>query len=250
MIVFVTGATSGFGEACALKFAKEGYDVIINGRRKDRLFDLSKQIEENYSVKVLCLPFDVRIYDDVKKAIDSIPENWRKIDVLINNAGLALGLNPIQRGNLEDWDTMIDTNFKGLLYVSKEVIHYMEENGKGHIINIGSTAAKEVYPMGNVYCATKFAVDALTKAMRIDLLPTGIKVSAIHPGLAETEFSVVRFKGDMEKAKLAYKGMHPLTGSDIANTAFFLTSLPPHVNINELVIVPASQATSRDVIRN
>lgn len=248
-IILITGATSGFGKAIATLFAKNGYNVIINGRRKERLAELEQKLKAAYHVDVLGLPFDVRKRDEVKQAIDTLPENWKNIDVLVNNAGLASGLAEIQDGNLDDWDAMIDTNVKGLLYMTRAVSPLMIKNQSGHIINIGSVAGKEVYPKGNVYCATKHAVDALNKAMRIDLLPHKIKVTAINPGLAETEFSVVRYHGDTDKAAQVYKGFTPLNADDIAEAAWFAASRPAHVNINDMIIVPAAQATSRDVVR-
>ena len=241
-IALITGATSGIGKACAFKFAANGYDVIITGRRNDRLNSLKKELESKYKIKVLPLNFDVRNKDNVQHAIDSLEKAWKKIDVLVNNAGLALGLNPVQDGNTDDWDTMIDTNIKGLLYVSRIISKMMVENGSGHIINIGSIAGKEVYPNGNVYVATKHAVDGLTKAMRIDLVKHGIKVTQIAPGAVETEFSDVRFKGDKERAKTVYIGYTPLSGEDVAGAVFYAASLPPHVNINDLVIMPMAQA--------
>jgi 3-hydroxy acid dehydrogenase / malonic semialdehyde reductase len=248
-IIFITGATSGFGKAIALHFAGNGYNVIINGRREERLLDLENQIRNDYNVDVLKLPFDVQKRQEVLLAIGSLPDEWKNIEVLVNNAGLAQGLSEIQHGNLDDWDTMIDTNVKGLLYVTKEVSQLMIKNNKGHIINIGSVAGKEVYPRGNVYCATKHAVDALNKAMRIDLLPHNIKVTEINPGLAETEFSVVRFHGDTERAAQTYQGFTPLNANDIAEAAWFAVSRPKHVNINEMIIVPAVQANSRDLFK-
>jgi 3-hydroxy acid dehydrogenase/malonic semialdehyde reductase len=247
--IFITGSTSGFGRAIAILFAKEGYNIIINGRREERLAALKAQLIKDYKIEVHSLPFDVRKREEVMLAIGSLPDNWKKIDVLVNNAGLALGLSDIQDGNLDDWDAMIDTNIKGLLYVTREVSPIMIKQKSGHIINIGSIAGKEVYPRGNVYCATKHAVDALNKAMRIDLLPHQIKVTAINPGLAETEFSVVRFHGDEKRAGQVYSGFTPLNANDIAEAAWFAVSRPDHVNINEMIIVPAVQANSRDVIR-
>lgn len=242
-VIFITGATAGFGKACAEKFAANGYNIIITGRRKDRLDELQKELEKAYSIKALPIEFDVRDFFACRKAINSMPEEWKNIAVLINNAGLAMGLSPIDEGDISDWDTMIDTNVKGLLYVSKLIIPFLKET-KGQIINIGSTAAKDVYPKGNVYCATKHAVDAISKAMRIDLLPYEIKVTAIHPGAAETEFSLVRFKGDAEKAKDVYKGFTPLYAEDIAEAAYFCATRPAHVCINDLVITPAAQANA------
>ena len=205
-IALITGATSGFGKAIALKFAEHGYDVIITGRREDRLSQLEHIIKDTYSVKVFTLCFDVRDKLITNQELNSLPHDWKEVDVLVNNAGLASGLSAIQDGDINDWELMIDTNVKGLLYVSRTVMPWMVKRNKGHIINIGSIAGKEVYPKGNVYCATKHAVDAISKAMRIDMLPHGIKVTAIHPGAAETEFSLVRFKGDADKAKQVYNG--------------------------------------------
>ena len=241
-IVFITGATSGFGEACALQFAEAGYNIIINGRREDRLKQLKKELEEKFSVRVLSLPFDVSKRDAVFSAVNSIPGDWRNINVLINNAGLALGRDFFDEADLDEWDTMMDTNVKGLLYVSRAVLPLMISQNKGHIINLGSVAAKEVYEKGNVYCASKFAVDALSKSMRIDLLRHNIKVTAIHPGAAETEFSLVRFKGDAAKANAVYNGFKPLTAKDVADVIFYCTTVPEHVCINELVICPSQQA--------
>lgn len=243
-IIFITGATAGFGEACVKKFAANGYDIIIAGRRKERLEKLKQEIIDSHAVRVLCLDFDVRDFHACRKAINSIPDEWKNISILVNNAGLAMGLSTIDEGDISDWDTMIDTNVKGLLHVSKLVIPFLKNSPHPHIVNIGSTAAKDVYPKGNVYCATKHAVDALSQAMRIDLLPFGIKVTAIHPGAAETEFSVVRFKGDEEKAKNVYQGYTPLYAEDIAETAFFCVTRPPHVCINDLVITPTAQANA------
>ena len=243
-IVLITGATSGIGKACAVKFAQNGFDVIITGRRKDRLDHLKKEIESKYKIKVLVLNFDVRNKDKVQHALDSLEAKWKNIDVLVNNAGLALDLKPIQEGDFNDWDTMIDTNIKGLLYMSRMVSELMIINRSGHIINIGSIAGKEVYPSGNVYCATKHAVDGLTKAMRIDLMKHSIKVTQIAPGAVETEFSEVRFRGDNLRAKKVYDGYKPLSGKDVAEAVFYVTTLPPQVNINDLVIMPMAQANA------
>lgn len=243
-IVLVTGATAGFGQACATTFAAKGYDVIITGRRKDRLEEVRTQLTQEFGVNVLALHFDVRNQDEVNSVLGTIPEEWRKIDVLINNAGLAAGLDPIDQGNTADWDAMIDTNVKGLLYVSRVVMPWMCSRTSGHIINIGSTAAKIVYAKGNVYCATKAAVDAITQGMRIDLLPYRIKVTAVHPGAAETEFSMVRFKGNEDQAKAVYNGMIALTAQDVADVVFYCTTLPPHVCINDLVMTPIQQANA------
>ncbi|GEP92586.1 NADP-dependent 3-hydroxy acid dehydrogenase YdfG [Chitinophaga terrae (ex Kim and Jung 2007)] len=243
-IVLVTGATAGFGQACATTFAAKGYDVIITGRRKERLEEVSTQLTQEFGVNVLALHFDVRNQDEVNTVLGGIPEEWRRIDVLVNNAGLAAGLDPIDQGNTEDWDAMIDTNIKGLLYVSHVVMPWMRSRTSGHIINIGSTAAKIVYAKGNVYCATKAAVDAITQGMRIDLLPYRIKVTAVHPGAAETEFSMVRFKGNEDKAKAVYEGLIALSAQDVADVVYYCTTLPPHVCINDLVMTPIQQANA------
>lgn len=241
--ILITGATSGFGQACARKFASEGHRLIITGRRADRLETEAEQLTNMYKVGVLTLNFDVRDRQAVQQAIDSIPADWRNIDILINNAGLAAGSDPLQDGNPDDWDQMIDTNVKGLLYVTRNVFPLMLQSTCPHIVNIGSIAGKEVYAKGNVYCATKFAVDALTRGMRIDMLSHGIKVTQIAPGAAETEFSTVRFKGDMEAVANVYKGYQPLQADDIASAVGYVTSLPPHVNINDMVIMPTAQAS-------
>lgn len=242
-IAFITGATSGFGKACAEKFAANGYDVIINGRREDRLLELRTQLQQE-QIEVLPLVFDVQDKAAVFAAVDSLPAEWRKIDVLVNNAGLALGRDYFDEADLQDWETMLDTNVKGLLYVSKAVIPLMKENNTGHIINIGSTAGKEVYEKGNVYCASKYAVNAISQAMRMDLLRHGIKVTQVNPGAAETEFSTVRFKGDTETAASVYKGFQPLSAEDVAEVVFYCTTLPPHVCINDLVMTATAQANS------
>ena len=243
-IVFITGATSGFGKACAEKFAMHGYDVIITGRREDRLEQLQKDLQKHYNIAALPLAYDVQDKDAVFEAMEHLDDEWKKIDVLINNAGLAAGRDYFDEASLDDWETMINTNVKGLLYVSKAVMPFMIKNGKGHIINIGSTAAKEVYEKGNVYCASKHAVDAISQSMRIDLLRHGIKVTALHPGAAETEFSMVRFKGDAETAASVYAGYKPLSAQDIAEVAYYITTLPEHVCINDLVMTSTAQANS------
>jgi 3-hydroxy acid dehydrogenase / malonic semialdehyde reductase len=242
--VFITGATSGFGEACAEIFAENKYNLIINGRRKERLSELKNRLGSTYGVKVLTLAFDVRDRESVMKSIDSLPPEWRQIDVLVNNAGLALGRDLFQEADLDDWDTMIDTNVKGLLYVSKAVVPLMIEAGKGQIINMGSVAGKEVYERGNAYCASKYAVDAINKSMRIDLLSHNIKVTGIHPGAAETEFSLVRFKGNEEAAKKIYDGFKPLSARDVAEVIFYTTTLPAHVCLNDIVITCTQQANA------
>lgn len=243
-IVLISGATSGFGKATAELFAKNNYNLILTGRREDRLQKIAKNLSEQYSVEVLPLCFDIRDQKAVEKAISSLAESWKNIDVLLNNAGLASGFGLIQDGEIDDWEKMIDTNVKGLLYLSKAIIPLMIANKSGHIINIGSTAGKEVYLNGNVYCATKHAVDAISKSMRIDLLQHGIKVTQICPGAAETEFSEVRFHGDKEKAKNVYKGYQPMTAEDIASLIYFAATLPPHLCINDLVVTSLAQANS------
>ena len=242
--ILVTGATSGFGKAIAEKFAAEKWNCIITGRRKERLDELAQQLTSAYKINILPLAFDVSKKEEVFAAINNLKDEWRNIDVLVNNAGLAAGRDLFDKASLDDWDRMIDTNIKGLLYISKAVLPFMIKNKNGHIINIGSTAAKEVYKEGNVYCATKHAVNAISEAQRIDLLQHKIKVTAIHPGAAETEFSLVRFKGDEEKAKAVYEGFEPLHASDIANTVFYCVNLPTHVCINDLVITCTAQANS------
>lgn len=249
MIAFITGATAGIGKATAQEFAAKGYDLIITGRRGDRLNALEQELSKAYHVKVLALCFDVRDEQQVKQAIGGLPEAFRAIDVLVNNAGLAAGLAPIQDGQISHWERMIDTNIKGLLYVTRYVSNLMIPRKKGHIINVGSIAGKEVYANGNVYCATKHAVDALNKGMRIDLLPHHIKVSAVNPGMVETEFSVVRFDGDEERAKKVYENMTPLKPEDIAETIYWMASRPSHVNINDILIMPTIQANATTVLR-
>lgn len=243
-IAFITGATSGIGKSCAEIFGRNHYNLIINGRRKDRLEKLKIELENKFGIKTIALCFDVRDNKTVKEQIDKLNPEWLNIDVLINNAGLAAGYSSIQEGSLEDWEQMIDTNIKGLLYVSKTIIPLMIAKQSGHIINIGSIAGKEVYPNGNVYCASKFAVDALSKSMRIDLLSHNIKVTQVTPGAVKTEFSLVRFKNDESKAEKVYEGFKPLNPEDIAEIIFYITSLPTHVNINDIVIMPTQQASS------
>ncbi|MEY3114459.1 MAG: hypothetical protein RL423_649 [Bacteroidota bacterium] len=242
-IILVTGASSGFGKAIATKFAAGGWNVIITGRRKEKLDELAKALEANYGIKTLSLVFDVQDKKAVFDNLQNLPSEWQAINILVNNAGLALGRDSFENANLDDWETMIDTNVKGLLYASKAVLPMLIKE-KGHIINIGSTAGKEVYKDGNVYCASKHAVDAISKAQRIDLLQYQIKVTAIHPGAADTEFSVVRFKGDAEKAKAVYTGYTPLMAEDIADTVWYVANTPAHVCINDLVITCTAQANS------
>ncbi|MCH2223458.1 MAG: SDR family NAD(P)-dependent oxidoreductase [Crocinitomicaceae bacterium] len=249
--IFITGATAGFGEACAELFASNGFNLVITGRRHERLISLEKRLENNHGVDVITSSFDVRNEEEVNKAIDQLPSKLNKsISILINNAGLAVGKGPIDLGISEDWNRMIDTNVKGLLYVSKAVIPLLKQfDGHRQIINIGSIAGKEVYPGGNVYCASKHAVDALSKAMRIDLLPHNIKVTNIAPGAAETEFSVVRFKGNKTTADNVYDGFDPLIAKDIAETAYFVATRPAHVNINDILIMPTAQANSTTLLK-
>ncbi|HNW98578.1 MAG TPA: SDR family NAD(P)-dependent oxidoreductase [Bacteroidales bacterium] len=243
-IALITGATAGIGKACAFKFAENNYDIIITGRRLKQLEEVAKEVKEKYKADVLALNFDVRKLSETTKAIESIDGKWKAIDVLVNNAGLAVGMNPINEGVIDDWERMIDTNIKGLLYITRLVSPLMVERKQGHIINIGSIAGKETYANGNVYCATKSAVDVLSKGIRIDLLKHNIKVTAIHPGAVETEFSIVRFKGDTNTAANVYKGFKPLTGMDVAETIYFTTTLPAHVNINEMLVLPTAQANT------
>ena len=239
--IMITGATSGFGRATARKFAKNGYNVIITGRRKERLDELEKELAE-YKVEVHSLNFDVRKRYEVADIIAGLPDKWKNIDILVNNAGLAVGLSHVDNADVDDWDRMVDTNVKGLLYVTRAVTPLMVSRGGGHIFNISSIAGTDIYENGNVYCATKSAVNALSKAMRIDLLKNNIKVTNIAPGLADTEFSIVRFKGDKEKASGVYNGVDALTGDDIAEVIYYCATLPPHVCINELSITPTQQA--------
>lgn len=243
-IILITGATSGFGKALAEKFASSGWNCIITGRRKERLQEIAGELTEKFNVEILPLVFDVQVKEAVFEQINSLPAEWQRIDLLVNNAGLALGRDSFDTASIDDWETMIDTNVKGLLYVSKAVLPFMMANGKGHIINMGSTAAKEVYLNGNVYCASKSAVEAISKAQRIDLLPHKIKVTAIHPGAVDTEFSIVRFKGDESKAKAVYDGYEPLHAADIADVCYYCATLPAHVCINDLVITCTAQANS------
>lgn len=247
-IVFITGATSGIGLATAEVFAQHQYPLILVGRRAERLKEIADNLSKQTQIHTLTL--DVREAELVKTACDSLPSEWQNIGILINNAGLAVGLSSVQEGVLEDWERMIDTNVKGLLYVTRAIAPKMIQRGEGgHIFNVSSIAGKEVYPNGNVYCATKHAVDALSKSMRMDLLPHQIKVTNIAPGMVETEFSVVRFKGDSDKADSVYKGLQPLTGEDIANVIFYAATLPAHVCLNDIVIMPTAQASAAVVKR-
>ncbi len=243
-ITLITGATSGIGKACATHFAKHNHDLILTGRRKERLQMLAAELEKEHDIRVRPLAFDIRDRQTVQDAISSLPEEWKNIEILVNNAGLAAGLSTVQEGLIDDWERMIDTNVKGLLYISRAILPLMINKEKGHVVNIGSIAGKEVYPNGNVYCATKFAVDALTKGMRIDLVKYGIKVTQIAPGAVETEFSNVRFHGDEDRAKSVYKGYEPLRPEDVAEVVYYATTLPKHVNINDLVLMPTAQASA------
>lgn len=247
-IALITGATSGIGEAAARLLAKNNFSLIICGRREDRLAKLSKELSA--FTKVTTLSFDVRDRAGVSKAWASLSEDWKKVDVLINNAGNAHGLDPIQSGNVDDWDAMMDINVKGLLYITREVLPGMVERKSGHVINMGSIAGKEVYANGNVYSGSKFAVDAITRSMRLDLNAAGIKVTGIHPGLVDTEFSLVRFKGDAAKASNVYKGMKPLVAEDIADLILFALTRPAHVQIADLVVFPTAQASATTVKRD
>jgi 3-hydroxy acid dehydrogenase / malonic semialdehyde reductase len=247
-IALITGATSGIGESTSRLLAKNNYDLIICGRREARLRKLQQELSK--LTEVFTLEFDVRDRDEVNKKISSLPDRWKQVDILINNAGNAHGLDPIQTGSVDDWDAMMDINVKGLLYVSKAVIPVMTERNSGHIINIGSIAGKEVYPNGNVYCASKFAVDALTQGMRMDLNPFRIKVTSINPGLVETEFSVVRFKGDERRAASVYKGIDPLKAEDIADIILYTVSAPPHVVLADITVLPVAQGSSTLVKRD
>jgi 3-hydroxy acid dehydrogenase/malonic semialdehyde reductase len=248
-IAFITGATTGIGKATSLLFASNNWDLIITGRRENLLSELAEVIQQTTSSKVLTLVFDVRNRLQVNQSIDSLPNEWKKIDLLLNNAGLASGFDPLNEGDFEDWEKMIDTNIKGLLYVSRNIANLMIPHHKGHIINISSIAGKEVYPSGNVYCASKHAVEAITKGMRLDFLKYNIKVGSVSPGMAETEFSLVRFHGDHERASSVYKGFSPLNAEDIAEAILFMASRPDHVNIDDIVIMPTAQGSARDVIR-
>lgn len=241
-IVFISGATSGFGKACAEKFASHGYDLILNGRREDRLEKIKEELEKRFNIAVLLSVFDVRNREEVFSAFNKIPGDWQHIDILFNNAGLALGRDYFDEASIDDWDTMIDTNLKGLIYVTKAALPFLKKSLQPHIINMGSVAGKDVYEKGNVYCASKAAVDTLSQSMRIDLLRWNIKVTAIHPGAAETEFSIVRFKGDETTAKKIYDGLEPLVANDVADVVYYCATLPKHVCINDLVLTCTQQA--------
>ena len=249
-IALITGATSGIGAATSHLLAANGFDLILTGRRNKRLVELERELSAKYKTKCLLLCFDVTKLEKVQSALESLPAKWKAIDVLINNAGLAVGLGTVDNGEIEDWERMIDTNLKGLLYVTRTVTPWLKERKSGHIINISSIAGKEAYPMGGVYCGTKHAVEAISHAMRIELLPYSVKVGVIAPGMVDTEFSNVRFKGDDERAKSVYNGLTPLSPADIAETILFLVTRPAHVNIDDVLIMPTAQGSARDVYRN
>ncbi|MCF8268088.1 MAG: SDR family oxidoreductase [Ignavibacteriales bacterium] len=248
-IVLITGATAGIGLACAEIFAESGSDLILCGRRASKLSKIANNIKKTYGVNVYSFKLDVRNKKNVEYAIRSLPDDWKKIDILINNAGLGRGLNKFHEDDTDGWEEMIDTNVKGLLYVTKEVLPLMLEKGEGHVINIGSIAGHEVYPKGAVYCSTKHAVDAITKGLRMDLLDRRIRVSTVDPGMVETEFSQVRFHGDKEKAANVYRNMHPLSAKDVAEGVLFCATRPPHANVNQMVIMPSVQASATQVYR-
>ncbi len=248
-IVFITVATAGIGKATAHLFAQHKCNIVITGRREQRLHSLADLLGDKYGIEVLPLTFDVCKQTEVQYAIENLPTNWKNIDVLINNAGLAAGKDAIQNGKRNNWERMIDTNVKGLLYVSEQIISGMIERKNGHIINVSSTAGKEAYPGGNVYCASKHAVEAITKGMRIDLLPHNIRVSQISPGMVETEFSIVRYDGDKKAADETYTGMQPLKAEDVADAIYYMASRPAHVCVNDLVLLPTAQSNSTTVFK-
>jgi 3-hydroxy acid dehydrogenase/malonic semialdehyde reductase len=248
--VLITGASSGIGEACARLYAKQGAKLILCARRYDRLVSLKKELQSQYNIDILTLQLDVRNREEVRQTIEDLPAAWKKIEILINNAGLASGLGKIHEGDIDDWEIMIDTNIKGLLYLTRSVVPLMIENGrKGHVINIGSIAGIAAYPNGGVYCGTKAAVRLISDGLRMDVVDTDIKVTNIQPGLAETEFSIVRFHGDEEKAQTVYKGIDALLGEDIAEMALFASSRPPHVQICEMTVTPTYQASAQVVFK-
>jgi 3-hydroxy acid dehydrogenase/malonic semialdehyde reductase len=248
-VIFITGASSGIGEACAREFAKLKSNLLLTARRQDRLKKLSEELENEYQIKVNCLEMDKRDFDDVQNKFNNLESNWKQVDILVNNAGLAKGMDKFYEGKLSDWDEMIDTNLKGLLNVSRVVVPQMVERKSGHIINIGSTAGHEVYTYGNVYAATKFAVNALSQSFRVDVLDKGIKVSSVDPGMVYTEFSKVRFSGDKERADKVYNGITPLSPVDVAEAVLFCATRPENVNINEIILTPLQQASSTQVYR-
>ncbi len=248
-IVLITGASSGIGKACAEKFAELGASLILIARRKEKLQIVEKELQKKYSIKIYTVQLDVTKRNEVKKFFDTLPKEWKNISILINNAGLSRGLDEFQNANIDDWEEMIDTNIKGLLYVTRTLLPTMIKNNEGHIINIGSTAGHFVYPKGNVYNATKFAVNALTQALKMDLHGTPIRVTSIDPGLVETEFSIVRFHGDTEKAKKVYEGMTPLSPNDVADAVIWSATRPPHVNIQDIILMPTDQSSPTMVHR-
>jgi NADP-dependent 3-hydroxy acid dehydrogenase YdfG len=249
MTVFITGASAGIGEACALAFAREGARLLLAARRKDRLDTLEQRLRSEYRTETFAFTLDVRRQGDVERSLAALPPEWKDIDILVNNAGLSRGLSKLQEGSIQDWEEMIDTNIKGLLYVTRAVVPHMVERKRGQIINLGSIAGHQVYPGGNVYCATKYAVRALTEGLKMDLLGTGVRVCSVSPGLVETEFSVVRFRGDEHRAKSVYANTHPLKAEDIADVALFCATRPPHVDISEVVVMPTDQASVHHVHR-
>ncbi len=247
--VLITGASSGIGKSCAYKFAESGANLILTARRKERLDELSQKLKTEFNISSIVLDFNIKSHNEVKHAIASLPNEWKRIDILVNNAGLGKGLDKFHEGKIEDWEEMIDTNLKGLLFITREILPSMVERKFGHIINIGSTAGHDVYPAGNVYCATKFAVKAISKALRIDVLDKYVKVSSVDPGMVETEFSLVRYNGDFDKAKNVYRNLSPLTPDDVAEAVLFCATRPHHVNINEIILTPLAQASSNFVHR-
>ena len=242
-LVLITGASSGIGQSCAAEFANHGCNLLLVARRKDRISDLGRRLEGEHNIRVHTLQLDIRNNKDVANAFSSLPPEWKRVDILVNNAGLARGLERLQEGNVEDWEEMIDTNVKGLLYVTRAILPDMVKRNRGHIINIGSIAGHQTYPMGNVYCATKFAVTGLTQSLKMDLLGTAVRVSSVDPGLVETEFSPVRFRGDMTRASKTYAGMTPLSPEDVAEVVVFCAMRPEHVNISEIIVLPTDQAS-------
>ena len=247
--VFITGASAGIGKACALAFANEGADLLLASRRVDKLVEIANDLKRKHNIDIKTIKLDVRNFNEVEQTLSSLEDKWKNTDILVNNAGLARGFDKIYEGKIENWEEMIDTNIKGLLYITRMVLPQMIERKQGHIINIGSVAGHETYPSGNVYAATKFAVDALTKSIRMDVLDKNIKVSTVDPGLVETEFSIVRFSGDVKRAKSVYNGITPLTGEDIADAVVYCATRPEHVNINEIILTPIAQASPTMVHR-